>query len=178
MENRAVVLDTTTTTNAQLENQMVCSLMSIADCKHDEMRRFQAMQIWVEQYPRLKFTGDSLPVYLDDLISRAKNYHPKIKFGSATIVKVDRHFYLKPFTAMIPVQLDFDRTDHELTCLNSSQLLVECHFNRDTNGSVVSFERFIFSFLLPKGSSPSKLNFVFDKSNNQKGLISNQTFVA
>lgn len=167
VENRVAILEPSN--NVQLENQMICELMNIAECQDVEMRRFQAMQMWVQRYPSLRIVN-KLPEYFDSLISKAKNYQPRFKFGIVNIIKSDNDFFYKAFKSESPSQIGLGQSELESSyvCLNSTQLRVDCHM-KQLPEQKVTFSRFIFNFFLPKGSNPPSLRFSFDSSTREHG---------
>lgn len=157
------------TTNAQLEYNLVCDLQIIAQCKHVEMARFQTMQIWADRYPDLKFSGNSLSHYFDELILRARNFQPEITFDSVMLVKTESaNTILKSFSSPDPIPIESDQFGASFVCLNSSLLRIVCETGTNKKDESVIFSRLNFTFYLSGGQAPTVLNYTF--SNNSTSM--------
>lgn len=147
----------------------ICYLMEFIRCTHIEMLRFQVMLKWIESFPELMFTGNSLPDFFDRLILEAKNYKPKFEYATSNIVKTVDRFYVKTFTSKFVNQIETEKFNSRILLLNSSRLQIESDvFRYDQSLTNV---RFTFTFYLPKESSPSFVTFNYDNSTVEYGYL-------
>lgn len=149
VEKRSVI---TNPTNAQLEKQLVCYLLSQSNCSSLEHQRFSAMITWIYRFPALKFTGPSLRFYLDKQVNNSRTYKPSLMFNLT-----DLNIY----------QYNFNNYQANLTkivALNSSQLRIDCEIVAGSrHQAALSWVN--FTFILPKGSNPPMLTYNYNTAS-------------
>lgn len=79
IKNRAVI---TNPTNMQLENMLICDILSNAKsgCVIDYKRFIVLQKLAASSYTKIKWGGKSLMAYIDNIIKRAHSYTRKITY--------------------------------------------------------------------------------------------------
>lgn len=156
MKNRTVV---TNPTNAQLEAQAVCRVLDMVKCPSVEWQRYKIMQLWAQEFSRLKFTGSSLSAYFDKLVKAALAYKsPADQFRIASLFLSGIDIYTQVFEQSYMSYL-MDQAEWSLVAFNSSKLKIECLLEKmPSHDDYTTFKWVKITFLLPKGSSPSSLS--------------------
>lgn len=152
MKNRTVI---TNPTNVQLEAQAVCRVLNMVKCPSIEFQRYEIMQLWAQEFSRLKFTGSSLSAYFDKLVKAALAYQsPADQFRSAFLYIFDNElstlvfqYYHQGFGSYV-----INKPYWSFVAFNSSKLKIECSIENQ------SLKWANITFKLPKGSSPAILS--------------------
>ena len=133
------------------------------NCSSLEYQRFYAMNIWINQFPKLKFTGPSLSRYLDKLVNQSKTYKPSLMFDE---VYLHLYGYTLSFDSYRAnwTKVTLNQTDFSFIAFNSSQLRIDSQI-KVVSQSVDSLVWVNFTFYLPKGPIPSVLKYNYNTSS-------------
>lgn len=141
--------------------QMICQLLETNNCSSIEYRRLNVMSVWVDQFPRLKFTGRSMTKFFDNLVYKARVYKP-----TAYLSRVYTQLYhesiifntYKQDWTMFTANL----TDRTFMVLNSTKLRIDLQIIRISGYNYWGWVN--FTFYLPATTSPSILTFSVNNS--------------
>ena len=155
----------TNPTAAQLESQMVCENIRLKNCSLPYLVRYFSLQIWANSmylYREPKLTGTSLPAYLDSIVKRARNFKSTLRLTNTYAQASGSQIYLRDYKKNWN-NFEVASPRASLLLFNSSKLRVDCGTvtYSQSNGS---FAWLNFTFILPKGSSPSQLKFNLNKA--------------
>lgn len=153
VRNRQVIANPS---NAQLKDKMVCSVIYTTKCPSIEYLRFQIMMLWVQEFPRLKFTGYTLKGFIDNVTKTARKYQPKVYFGNVYATTYEEFVNFLPFKTSWS-SYGNNRTEWKLIGLNSSQLRIDLEISVDANGFSL-FKWVNFTFYLDKESTSLTFN--------------------
>lgn len=158
--------------NAQLEKQMVCKLMGLnTNCPSV---RFNTLRTWAEYFPKLKFTGSSLPTYFHGLFKRAREFKPKLNY-SENYVQTSGIGLMAGISLKGTQYIALNESDYNFLMFNSSRFRIDCGWGPKALASLFSgFSSFNLTFFSSAGSSPSTLRYRVDTSEVNSGSFSIQ----
>lgn len=116
-------------TDEQLENQFVCDLLEVNGCSSAK-QKFNALWFWSKKYPNLKWTGTSLPDYLEGLISRAGSFQTTVEYEAGNFQIIDEVVYSTTLKNSYQTK-SATILPKSFTLLNSNGFIVECHLSVD-----------------------------------------------
>lgn len=138
--NRQVPLNPS---NVQLENQMICSLMSFnLSCPLPYLRA-SVMWSWPQWFPKLKFTGSSLPTYFDKLFNRTRAYKSVTNFSWSVVYTYGYNIFVTAYKASTNT-FTMNQSNSNFVCFNSTFIRIDCSWTATSQSTM--FTRFNITF--------------------------------
>lgn len=156
----------TNPSSSQLQKQLVCAAIVIANCSDPEIRRLKILEMWATLAPKLSLGNTPIVSYLDNIATQALAYKSKLGFNLAWVianginkVKISPYKLKKQYNNdlnMSEIEIEMTLFEWNFVCINSSTLRAICQIrNLSPNLNEISWVN--LTFILPAGSNPSTL---------------------
>ena len=108
--------------NTEYERLLSCDLINLKSCPVETQRYF-ALNDWIKNLPKLKWSGNSLKAYFDGIISQAYAYKEKIGFVKTTLKTIGNNIFIK--NDQTQFSFPINSTDYKHKFLNGTNFRID-----------------------------------------------------